>query len=91
MLFHDTEVYRLNSNLPRRASKTSELPSEVNKLNSNLPNETNKTSECEKVNSNLPNETNETSKLPAGANKRNNNYYTEIYTRHDKLLSNLPL
>ena len=33
-------VYKLNYNLPNKANKTSELPSELNKLNSNLPNET---------------------------------------------------
>ena len=42
-------VYGLNYNLPSKANKTSELPSEMNKLNFNLPNETNKTSECEQT------------------------------------------
>ena len=49
MFFHDTKVYRLNYNLPSKANKTSELPSEVSKLNSIVPNETNKTSECEQT------------------------------------------
>ena len=43
-----------------------------------------------KLNSNLPNKTDETSKLPAEANKRNNDYYILIYIWHDKPMSNLP-
>ena len=54
MFFHDTKVYRLVYDLPSKANKTSEFPSEVNKLNSNLPNETNETSK-------LPDEANKRS------------------------------